>query len=240
MEEIEFICMANSRKYAGRCVAGIRTDGKGWIRPVSSFAEGALDPVRIALPRAGPPQALDHLAVTLSSAQPSPHQPENWIAADRPWRPWRPWRSWRLVSRPAGDSAIPLLFGQLVRGPHLFRDTADRIAHAAFIKTPAAASLALVVVNFLEWHIITRGAKRKNRVFFTLGGQVYNLGLTDPVWEEKLAALPPGRYTKEALGLRRDDKQFLTISLGEPFRDGCCYKLVAAVIPVPPAWRTHF
>jgi len=229
---IQFICLANSRKHGGKCVAGIRTDGKGWIRPVSGVGDGALTEAHVALPSYGPVRALDRVCAYFARPDPKPHQPENWLLAGG---------VWRLVARPAGDSAVPLLQAQIVRGPALFGDTTDRVAYAAFSTTPAPASLALVLVKFMEWHIVAQGERRKNRVFFASGGQVYNLGLTDPAWEARLATLPPGRHAKETLGLKREDKQLLTISLGEPFeRDGCCYKLVAGIIPVPPAWRAHF
>jgi hypothetical protein len=39
------VCLANSRKYQGRCVAGVEWQGQmigGWIRPVSGMERGAL------------------------------------------------------------------------------------------------------------------------------------------------------------------------------------------------------
>ena len=228
---IEFICLANSRKHGGKCVAGIRTDGKGWNRPVSGVGDGALSDAQVTLPSCGPVCALDCVRALFSRPSPTPYQPENWIAS---------WRSWRLLARPVSESAVPLLQAQIVRGPALFGDTSDRIAYQSFSTAPATASLALVLVKFLEFHIAEHDGKRRNRAFFALGGQVYNLGLTDPAWEARLSALPLGQHSKEKVGLQRDGRLLLTISLGEPFKDGCCYKLVAAVIPVPPGWQKHF
>jgi hypothetical protein len=58
--------------------------------------------------------------------------------------------------------------------------------------------------------------------------------VTDPVWEQRLQALPTGTYPPEAAGLAPGQAVWLTISLGEPFaQDQYCYKLVAAVIPLP-------
>ncbi len=39
---LDIICLANSRKLTGRCVAGLRTDGMGWVRPVSALPDGTL------------------------------------------------------------------------------------------------------------------------------------------------------------------------------------------------------
>ena len=231
MEEIEFICLANSRKHGGKCVAGIRTDGKGWIRLVSFWGDGVLQPAQTVLPGAGVAQALDHVRAAFRFARRAPHQPENWVLADAPWQ---------LVSRPAKDHAVPLLRAHIAKGPALFGNTEDRIAYAALQIAPADASLALAFVNFIEWQIVEANGKRRARVRFVVGTQVYDLGLTDPFWEARIAKLPPGRYAKETAGLKRDDRLLLTISLGEPFRDGCCYKLVAGIIPVPQSWLALF
>ncbi len=33
MPQFGIICLANSRKNGGHCVAGLRMDGGGWLRP---------------------------------------------------------------------------------------------------------------------------------------------------------------------------------------------------------------
>jgi len=35
MPSVDLICLANSHKWNFRCVAGLRVDGGGWVRPVS-------------------------------------------------------------------------------------------------------------------------------------------------------------------------------------------------------------
>lgn len=44
MPVFRIVCLANSVKLRGRCIAGLRMDGGGWIRPVSNDApsRGAL------------------------------------------------------------------------------------------------------------------------------------------------------------------------------------------------------
>lgn len=44
MAALDIICLANSRKHGGRCVAGLRTDGGGWLRPVGTLLDGTLYP----------------------------------------------------------------------------------------------------------------------------------------------------------------------------------------------------
>ena len=36
MDSIKIVCLANSRKISGRCIAGKIMDSGKWIRPVSS------------------------------------------------------------------------------------------------------------------------------------------------------------------------------------------------------------
>ena len=86
MVEIEMLCPANSRKDYERCVAGLRGDGT-WLRPVSTPQGGALTNGQIMLDEVGRPvEPLDIVAVPVERPVPLPHQPENWLIADRPWR----------------------------------------------------------------------------------------------------------------------------------------------------------
>ena len=49
MPHWEFICLANSRKLGGHCVAGIKTDGSGWVRPTGLPQDGLVDVRRVEL-----------------------------------------------------------------------------------------------------------------------------------------------------------------------------------------------
>lgn len=42
MPVTDLLCLAYSRKYSARCVAGIRLDTLEWVRPVSATDHGAL------------------------------------------------------------------------------------------------------------------------------------------------------------------------------------------------------
>src|SRR5262249_30062103 len=91
------------------------------------------------------------------------------------------------------------------------------------------------------WVIKTNAqGERRPRVAFRLQGVMYNLSLTDPAWERRLHDLPPGDHRRAAVGLLPDAAVLLTVSLSEPFQpepaaETYCYKLVAAVIVLPPA-----
>lgn len=222
--------MANSRKLSGRCVAGIRTDGAGWIRPVSQSPDGTLYWPQYLLSDGTEPRILDVIEIELVCPRPAVHQPENWISdATR----------WRLVSRPAPPEKLRLLARQIVEGPILLHSDTDRVPFAAFSTTPATASLALVAPKEISWKITysIRG-RRQTRAVFTLGDSAfYDLAVTDPEWESRLRHLTLGTYSPQQIGVDAGMETVLTVSLGEPFEDGNCYKLVSGVLILPRTWR---
>jgi hypothetical protein len=74
---------------------------------------------------------------------------------------------------------------------------------------------------------------------FRLERRYYDLPLTDPSYVAPLTRLEAGDHASSDLGIPDARKILFTISLGEPF-DGRCYKLVAAVVVVPPSWDPFF
>ena len=230
MPEVEIICLANSRKLTGRCVAGLRTDGMGWVRPVSALPDGTLYTRDYTLDHGNKVELLDIVRIYLKAPRPDPYQPENWVLANRPWH---------LVRRLAPADTATLFTPAIVPGPDLLGNQSDRIASAVLERKPAEASLALVEPEKVKWRI-TRSirGKRQTRASFVLAGIHYDLPVTDPKWEEGLASLPLGLHTRDITGVKRKERILFTISLGEPF-DGDCYKLIAAVIVLPVEKRGH-
>ena len=217
----EVICLANSWKHGGRCVAGLRLDGGGWVRPVSREPDGVLQLWHYTLVAGGEAALGDVLQMRLTQPRPDPHHPENWLMD---------YGLWTLVARPLPPSAREFLWQSLTPGPDLMGDCDDRVAYAALETRPAASSLALVHPEGLQWQIreSPSSGKRQTRAAFSLAGVHYSLPLTDPARLKALASCPLGSYPDE------NAETLLTISLSEPFdRDGFCYKLVAAVIALP-------
>jgi len=218
---IEIICLANSRKLSGRCIAGLRTDGRGWIRPVSESPDGTLFQGHYVLKDGSEAQVLDVLKIELLKPRPAPYQPENWVISST---------HWKLIERPASFEQQRIFRAFIVHGPALFGDQSDRISAEVFSEAPAESSLGLVIPDEIEW-TVTKNIKgrRQIRALFNLGGAPYNLGITDPVLEQYLTKRPFGNYSIDSIGLKRNDKLLLTVSLGEPFQ-GDCYKLVTSVL----------
>lgn len=232
MPYVEMVCMANSEKHSNHCVAGLRTSGAGWVRPVSDTADGALSAAQCILDGGERPKPLDVIRVPLREHRPREHQPENWVIEGS---------EWKYVDR-ADATIVPLLEEHLYDETFLFGDSSDRIHMSRFATTPALESLALIVPADLRWRITTsyRG-NRQTRAIFRHGDGHYNLGVTDLDWNEHLEEKGYKVGTSRTSSLARDGRILLTVSLSEPTDwDGCCYKLVAAVIVIPEKWDARF
>jgi len=124
MPEIDIICLASSRKHQGSCVAGLRTDGAGWARPVADTADGTLFTHHYQLGNGSEPMLLDRICIRVGKARPGPHHPEDWVIEKA---------SWNLVERPARN-ADALIRAHLMLGPTLLGCLGDRILAASVQK----------------------------------------------------------------------------------------------------------
>lgn len=221
MPWFELVCLANSRKLGARCIAGIDLAERVWRRPVSGLPGGELQAEDYTLDNGQPVKPLDVFHVRVAQRASTQYQPENWTITSDPWRYLRKLRR---------DEALELLTSFAVSGPVLLRGTGDRIAESELLASPIEHSLAIVRPRNLRFFIDTSfTGKRQTRAWFTLSGQSYYLSVTDPTWEHRLSSEPVGEVADATVGIGPRNRVFLTISLGEPFRE-CCYKLVAAVI----------
>jgi len=232
MPKFRIICLANSIKWHGRCIAGLRMDGGGWIRPVSDDIrnKGALFPPQYMTEDGTEIRPLDIIETNFIKHNPKPYQPENWLIGKS---------AWKKIITPNEDEVLTILRTNIHHDPFLFGNNTDRILVSTFAESSAGLSLALVEPKNLSLEITTSYyGHRQIRAHFYLGRYYYNLAVTDPFWKEHLNALSQGSYPFFKLAnIERDDKVLLTISLGEPLADGYCYKLVAGVIVLPRRWK---
>jgi hypothetical protein len=167
---------------------------------------------------------LDVVRVGVRAHRPEAHQPENWVIDGT---------RWSVVSRPMPDALAPVLKAAIVPGPGLLVGFADRVPHAFLQKHPAVASLALATPASIDlYHQLNYRGRPQARGRFSLGpgkrARLYDLAITDLGWEG--AIIQQGPRT-----LRQSERRFLiTVSLGEPFGLEC-YKLIAAIILLPPS-----
>lgn len=218
------LCLANSRKLSGRCVAGIELTGSnlaaGWLRPVSVRVHEEVSEYERQYEDGSDPRVLDIIDVPLLEPRPNAYQQENWLLdPDCYWR-----KEGTTDAASLSDLVTPP--GPLwINGEHSYHGVNDRIPLE--VANGLASSLALIRVDGLRLHVFAPGeafgnAKRRVHGEFSHAGARYRLWVTDPRYEREYLAQPDGVYP---LG-----PCFLTISLGEPF-DDMVYKLVAGVIP---------
>jgi len=226
MPVFDILCLASSNKMRGSCVAGLRLDGGGWIRPVARTPHGELYPAHYILQDGTCPQLFDRIRIPFVGHRPSAHQPENWLIADGPWQ---------LVARGLTPDSSSLLESHLVGGPALLGDFSHKISSDRFETEPARASLCLTRPANLRCRIEHHPYNaHKASAQFQLAGTSYLLSITDPAWLDAFRALPPGVYPVTACGIAADTTVLLTISLSDPWEDGYCYKLVAGILPLEP------
>ena len=221
------VCLANSRKLTGRCVAGKEWNGRSlgpWCRPVSSRERGELTAERWYARSWRDPHLLDLIQVGLVAPLPSGCQIENHLVDTNV--------RWRFVGHLSPQSLVPALDdpkGPLwVNGESTASGLNDRVA--AYIAEMQGNSLFLIQPECLLITVNTEGvktgqARRRVRGHFSLAGHEYTLSITDPVAEKRVLLHPDGFSTE----LR---EPILCISLSEKFASqNACYKLIAGVIP---------
>jgi len=213
----KIVCLANSRKLGGRCVAGKDIDTRQWIRPVGKTAKGELALSDINYENKSTPQLLDIIKISIEKDQPVFYQPENVLIGEG---------KWEFKGKYKED-----LLERLCDNPKLLWQNEpykDRISLEDIKKTANQSSLLLIKVKTLiirRVNKITEFGTTKNKVrgVFTSNNIEYDLGITDIKIEDDYRNKNEGDYPISS------DRIFLCISLGEPF-GGYCYKLIASVI----------
>jgi putative nucleic acid modification protein with dual OB domain len=227
MPLVDLICLANSNKMGGRCIAGLRTDGNGGVRPIASDTDhGQLYFRHFKLDDGTEPKVLDVIRVDLARPAPAPGQPENWILGAAPWK---------LRRRPAGEDLVPRINTAITTNRVLLGSLQARVPVTA--ASGLESSLALVLPSSPRWYINPdRDDRLQPRVIFELDRQRYDLPVTDPLWIpriiRKLSQAEPRSSAQEKIGISKDSKVLFTVSLSEPF-NGYCYKLAAAMVVMP-------
>jgi hypothetical protein len=216
------VCLANSRKLNGRCVAGkevadARPDA--WIRPVSAREHEEVSEYERQYPDGSDPRVMDIMDVPLLDPRPRGYQQENWLLDPDHYWEHSGRADWSDLARLA-DRVEPLW----IDGIHTYNGLNDKIplAQAGAIRS----SLRLLHVAGLTLSVFKPGEafgnpKRRVQGRFRHGPTEYRLWVTDPVYERAFLSRPDGEYQ---LG-----ESYLTVSLGEPHNDAC-YKLIAAII----------
>jgi hypothetical protein len=212
---MRLVCLANSWRPGGRCVAGIDLDSGDWVRPVpkggSAIPENAVHfGVHVLVP-------LDvvefNVAIPKSATR---YQRENRLITSS---------QWAITGKLSSSDVVKYCDSSpsVLHGPHKVVEPSDLDA----LTPDAWKSLELRHVTHVKYSKDPYKNERWVTTFRTSGRfpKEYSLKLTDPVATGKLQR-----------GISLPSECLLTISLTEPYalpqfnKPELCYKLVAAVI----------
>lgn len=219
----KIVCLANSRKISGRCIAGKEVLAKGfgeWIRPVSNRQSAEISEEERRYDNGGDPKLLDVLTIPMLEPRSNAYQTENhliddgmhWAKVDR--------LGWNDLGKLADQQRGPLW----LNGDSSYNGLNDRIPLAQAEKLKG--SLLLIEPESLSIRVAVEGMehrKRRVRACFRYSGHDYILSVTDPYIERTYLDMKDGEHKIRDV--------YLSVSLGDVFdKDQCCYKLVAAAI----------
>lgn len=214
------VCFANSRKTAGRCIAGKEwQNGKPgkWVRPVSTRPTHEISEEERRYEDGRDLQLLDILHVPCDSHQPIPHQCENHVIDPSYYWAKQGKLSWEDIQ---DWLDTPNTLWGLGQGSYAGLN--NRVA----IGQEDGTSLYLISVEHLRLLVGRKApeypdSKRAVRGEFVYQGTTYRMDVTDPVVERNYLPLVDGQYDIH--------RPVLCISLGDPYQ-GYFYKLIAAVL----------
>lgn len=104
----QIVCLANSRKISGRCIAGKRTNDQAWIRPISSRPKHEISEYDRRYADGETAQLLDIIEIPCIEKMPTGHQSENVLIDDQFY--------WEKKGRASWDDVVPLLTTTLIYG----------------------------------------------------------------------------------------------------------------------------
>lgn len=215
------VCLANSRKYMHRCVAGKELQDNrigGWIRPVTKRPNCQLSLAEMSFQDGKVPKLLDIVTIPLLEYVPHSYQTENYLIDEEYY-----WVKEGVLSPSRLSQLCDTRSTLWVDGYHSSSGYNDKIP-LLLAEVQVCSSLLLIKPSSLSIQVASEWGKRKVRAEFSFHQHTYRLAVTDPVVEQS--------YLRRNNGIFRldDQERYLCISLGEPF-EGYCYKLVAAIIP---------
>ncbi|XXY54560.1 hypothetical protein WME91_25855 [Sorangium sp. So ce269] len=235
MKPKEIVCLANSTKTNGRCIAGREYSASkvgGWVRPVSARPTHEISTFESTYHHdgGGQPAVLDIVRVPLVAHAPLAHQTENYMID--------PQYSWERVDRISWKDVLKLvekptsLWGM---GEGSFHGINDEVSPAQAQASGISNSLVLlrpktVTVLVRDESRYTGGSDRRARVEFEINGIQYRLALTDPDRESHYLSHGPGEYDVSGSIICASLTEFFTKKNGVTH----AFKLAAALIEEEP------
>ena len=161
---IRIVCLANSRKISGRCIAGKEVGAQKWIRPVSGRINEEISEEDYRFKNGEMPVALDILRIAVIGAKPNFYQTENVLIDDKYY-----WHKEGVYSKCDLIKIIDKPESLWGNGYSSYYGENDRIPAKNMVGT--SESLYLITPSTLEIHVQEEGrefgnGKRKVRAKF--------------------------------------------------------------------------
>jgi len=206
------ICLANSYKHGGRCIAGIDPETGAWIRPVPDTRERAITWPMMTID-GEIPQLLDVIEIPLEDFGPDDGcQPENRLLKPGKWKK-------------VGRITAKELLGYCEDDTVILHNHQEYVSPEFFTTHPKSEWRSLQLVHNTNVGFNPAYDPKNWRAWFRDGrGHTLDLPLTDPVMSDRLR-------NGEKVGM----DCILMISLGTPWKpkdrdQALCYKIVAGVV----------
>jgi hypothetical protein len=225
VKSLKMICLANSRKISGRCIAGKDADSLAWIRPVSNRTAEEISEQERQFKDGKMPAVLDILRIAVIGEKPNFFQSENVLI-----NPQYYWSKAGTFSKKDLLKIIDKPVSLWENGYSSYYGHNDRVP----INNLAGKGGSLYLINpsTLEIHVQVEGVefggpgKRRVRAKFVHHKKSYTIAVTDPLIEKQYFAKKDGVYKIENV----EDRIFMCVSMGLPYEDNFCYKFVASII----------
>jgi hypothetical protein len=220
MKTAKIVCLANSRKISGRCIAGKIIESNKWIRPVSSRESEEISEEERRYKDGQMPKLFDIISIPVNSHKPTLHQKENYLIKDEYY-----WEKTGKFSEGLNEMLYTPtdLWGT---DSSSYQGTNDRIPEHNC--NNYNESLYLIKPQSLKIIIRVEGkefdnAKRKVRAEIEYNNIIYIFPVTDPIIEGKYLSGRNGNFTMPIENI------YLCVSVGLPYNGYCC-KFVASII----------
>lgn len=219
--ELDIVCLANSWKHRGRCIAGKVYGGEHhgrWVRPVSpTVGQRQITPLQMQYARGGSADVFDVMRIQFDAQELGTFQSENYLISDARWQK-------------VGEIA-PTDIAQWLDTPNQLWENGSRSTYGQNDKidnwrlAEPRSSLTLIRPDYANVRVSEEhNGETKVRVLFRYNQTDYAFTTTDVRIQAAYRERPHGLYPLPNV-------QALTVSLGErlPPEGGHSYKLIAHV-----------
>lgn len=215
-----FVCLANSRKNSGKCIAGKIQSDQSWFRPVSERPSEEISEIEMRYKDGTMPIVLDVIRIATKGPKPNKFQTENHLIDTGYY--------WEKVGTFEAKDMNSLCDDPRKMWSGLnssYQGLNDRIPSAG----TQTVTTSLLLLKPDSGKVIVReeggefgNAKRKVRVEFCRNGRTFRLPVTHPEIERSYLGQQDGDYVFQP-------ESYIVVSMGLPHSDGNCYLFAAAL-----------